>query len=166
MSTAAPQHAVNPLKFYMELGVGGIDPIQHLTQLEGKGVRFDLNAREAQCHRSNKPGPKRFITLGCCEVRDFGFTKPPTTTELVAVAEKFGTLCPSETATHLGEALILRDEEACVSLLMKPIPDRHDAPQMFTVRRTSDGKCRINGRYAHPKHRWLPHYRVVMVIPG
>lgn len=166
MSTAAPQHAENPFKPYMELKVGGIDPIQHLNRLEEKGVRFDLTAREAQCHRSNKPGPKRVIVLGCCEVRDLGFAEPPTTTELLAVAEKFGTLCPSETTMHLEEALITRDVEECASVLMNPIPDRHDTPQMFTVRRTSDGVCRVSGRYAHPNHRWLLHYRVVIVIPG
>jgi|GEM_PF-5069773 len=166
MSTAAPQYVANPLKFFMKLRVGGIDPSEHVVRLEGKGARIGLTPRRVMCHRSNKPGPSRPISLGRCQVRDLGFTKPPTTTELIGRVSRFGTLCPSETAAHLQEAYIVCALEGRVSVLMEPIPDQLDTPQMLTVGRTSSGVCRISERYAHPSHPWLLDYEVVAVIPG
>ncbi len=165
MSTAAPQHMVSPLIHWLDAGIGGVDPIDHLTRLEAKGVRIDLIAREVLCHRSNKPGPKRTVALGRCRVGDLGFTEPPTTTQLIDRVAQFGTLCPSETAAHLQEVFTVHPSSDCFSVLMAPIPDRHDTLFMLTVRKTSSGVCRLSARYAHPGHRWFLHYEVVAVIP-
>ena len=166
MSTATPQHRVNPLVFWMNIEVGGIEGVDHIRRLEDKGVNIDLTAREVMCNRHYRPGPKRIIRLGRCQVRDFGFTKPPTTSELVAIMEFFESICPCETTPHLEEVLLRHDErETCVTPVIRPLPDRHDTSQMLVPANTRN-KHRIKTRHAHPQHRCLLHYEVVGVIPG
>ncbi|MEN9405390.1 MAG: hypothetical protein RLY47_349 [Candidatus Parcubacteria bacterium] len=164
MSTAAPQHVANPLVFWMTLRIGGVDPVDHITRLEAKGVRLDRTTREVLCSRQYVPGPKRFVTFGRCQVKDFGFTERPTTTELLKMFERWRAICPPETAPHGQEALVGDDREDCASVVMPTIPDRHDAPQMLTIRKTAAGVCRMSARYAHPSHRWSLDYEVIGVL--
>lgn len=94
------------------------------------------------------------VQLTRAKVRDLGFKKAPTTSELFARIKEVGDLCPAEVGPHIRLALNDQLNGDWFSVAMEPITDSDGGRGVFSVERYDDGEQWLGAYYARPGYRW------------
>ncbi len=94
------------------------------------------------------------IHLARTTVKDLGFKKEPTTTELYTRIKEVGDLCPAEAGPHLRLADTDQPNDSWYWIAMEPITDSGGRPYVFYVLRDGDGRRWLCTSYAFPGGRW------------
>lgn len=145
--------------------IGGVSKGSLLKRLTDGGHSVSDWARDIMGKPSFTTLPESTeIELGWITVRDLGFTKEPTTTELFTRIKEVSDLCPAEVGPHLR--LIDSDQQrgSWYWVAMEPITDSDGSPGVFDVGRYGGGGRWLDAGCADPGGHWDLDSAVVLVL--
>ena len=126
---------------YLECEVGGKSKDELIAEIEALDMYVLDWARSMMSQPAWKPGEHERVKFARIEVRDLGFTKDPTTIDLlVCVRESGNSLCKPCDGPAIRLALSIQSYSDMVWIAMEPIIVSNRYPQIFTLGRLDDGR--------------------------
>lgn len=96
------------------------------------------------------------VRLARCKVKDLGFVKNPTTTQIFErIKEIGGELCPPEVGPHLRLHLKDQPKGDIFWLAMETITDSDGDPSLFRLARYDSGESGLNTDDVRPDSQWF-----------
>lgn len=140
-------------RVWMTLIVGGVPKGELLARLKENGCYVTPGMQDLMRKSAFTTAAEPYqIPLVLVKVRDLGFIKPPTTTQLFARAEQgMLNLCPAETGPHLRLAPRSRPSFWVAS---DRIIDFNGDPLIFRVSLSAGGTQCLDMLAATPLYRW------------
>ena len=144
-------------KFWMEVEIGGVPKEQLITNLENEGFLVEGCVKSMIRQDAFTVIPeKRVLRLARCTVRDLGFAKSPTTTQLKrCIVELGGQFCPAELGPHLRLHLKNQERRDYFSLVMEQILVPDSGLVVFHLVRDDGGRQWLVPHSANPRGRWF-----------
>ncbi|MBI4118922.1 MAG: hypothetical protein HY452_01520, partial [Parcubacteria group bacterium] len=94
------------------------------------------------------------IQLARATVKDLGFKKEPTITELFIRIKEVGDLCPAEVGPHLRLTDTDQPNNSWYWIAMEPITGSGGGPGVFRLKRYGVGERWLGAGYVCPGGRW------------
>jgi len=141
---------------YLECEVGGKSRDELFAELGAAGCYVSDWAKDIMGKSAWKPGKKEVVKFGRAKVSELGFTKNPTTLELLARIVELGhSLCEPQDGPAIRRALKDQPRSDYFWTAMEQITDSSGYPRVFRVERDGDGKPWLNAYWASPDGHWL-----------
>lgn len=147
---------VGDFPIFLACEVGGKPKDELLAEIEASGMFASNYAKDIMSKDAWKPGKRESMKFGKARVRDFGFTKNPTTTELFNRIEELGhSLCEPGDGPALRVAFKNQPRGSVCWTAMKQITASDGGQNVFGLGRSSGGEAWLVGYWASPGGKWF-----------
>lgn len=147
---------------YLELEVGGKSKDELIAEIESAGMFVSDLSKDIMSKPAWKPGEKETVKFARVSVRDLGFTKNPTTTQIWARIRELGhSLCESGDGPALRRALKGQVKGDICWTAMEQITDSDGDPHVFELECYDDGEQWLPATWASPGDSWDLGYEIV-----
>lgn len=149
---------LRPVEFpvWLEIEVGGKSEDELLAEIVANGMFASNYAKDIMSKDEWQSGKREKVRFGMATLRELGFSKPPTTTELWGRIEELGhSLCEPGDGPALRVAFKGQPRATVYWTAMKQITASDGDPSVFALECYDGGRTWLLGRWADPDGQWF-----------
>ncbi|MDO8565205.1 MAG: hypothetical protein Q7R67_01075 [bacterium] len=153
---------VGEFSVWLEAEVGGKSKDELIALNKGVERETSSYAADIMSKDAWQPGQVEVVKFARVKVRELGFSKNPTTTELWARIEELGhSLCQPADGPALGVAFKDQPKGDVCWMAMKQITDSDGDPSVFALGRGDGGERWLGAGWADPDGKWDLGHEIV-----